>query len=276
MLNEKLRLETIEFLINEEIDNLFLNEKIRSDTFDWRFFSSLNDRNQIGEYLERTLERADSYKDSNAMGSSRKVFFLSSGKVIKFAKNNAGIAQNEAEVAASTTPSVEQVIADVYDMHSKFYWIVSELVKPVGNNMDRITQYFGANIFPKWDFFSNFALYVWENGGDVPAAMFKYEHQQVPWASYKNPNIGKDIKNPQVIKKITQFFGAILNFVKQTGSRYEDMLDKNHLAVTSDGRIVILDYGFTKEIGKKYYDWHSQSDINAGIQQGYKPNLNAE
>ncbi len=78
-----------------------------------------------------------------------------------------------------------------------------------------------------------------------------------------------------MIAKLKEFFTDLLEFCQKTGSRYEDIASPTSFGISADGNLVVLDYGFTKEVGQKYYDWRTQSDIDAGQKQGYKPNLNA-
>jgi len=277
-MSKKALLETIEILVKEEIESLSLKEKIRSSTFNWKEFKALPDIFKMKEYLDATLvSLSETRQKTGREGSARKVYLLSSGKVIKLAKNNAGLAQNEAEASASKTPDIKPAIAKVFDSDPKFFWLVSELVKPLEkSNMYRVGQFFGGDIFPTTDSFEQFAWYVWENKGDVDRSLIKFEHQQAPWLSKYNPNIGKDIKNPKVIAKLNEFFKSLLEFCQKTGSRYEDIASISSFGISAEGNLVVLDYGFTKEVGQKYYDWRTQSDIEAGAKQGYKANLNAK
>lgn len=62
-------------------------------------------------------------------GSSRIVYALTSGKVLKIALNDKGLAQNEAEKIVSENPSTRYIGARVYESDSDNIWSVMEIAR---------------------------------------------------------------------------------------------------------------------------------------------------
>ena len=97
-------------------------------------FKTLDSVEDIVKYLDSEFEKLDS-------GSSRNVYFLNNRKVIKVIKPNntePGIEQNKAEFDMNEhfkTLGID-CFAKVYEHHPKFYWIISELVRPVKDNKE--------------------------------------------------------------------------------------------------------------------------------------------
>ena len=65
------------------------------------------------------------------IGSSRFVFYLGSGKVLKVARNVKGVEQNKLEAFAGRDPHVHSMLASVYEASTEYAWLVSELVSPL-------------------------------------------------------------------------------------------------------------------------------------------------
>lgn len=260
-------LETIQLIIEEEMSNFFLNEN-QGNSFDWDFFKNISDMYDVKDYLDKTLQPVS--KHAKDAGSSRIAYVLSNDKVLKIAKNNAGIAQNKAETDIASK-SNSSIFTKIYDHHPNYIWIVAELVEPlVSSNMNRVAGIFGANIFPNTSYFNEFMGYMMDTKGDVDKALEKYEIKQVPWASKENPNIGKDIQNEQAKANIKHFFNELVDFAKKGNVVLDDMLHTSSLGISADDRIVVLDFGFTPEIGVKFYNYKD------GKRLGFATNLNAK
>lgn len=65
------------------------------------------------------------------IGSSRFVFSMSNGKVLKIARNSKGVEQNKLEFAAGKDPHVHYLLASVYDSSPDYAWLVAEAVDPL-------------------------------------------------------------------------------------------------------------------------------------------------
>ncbi|MBY6810888.1 UNVERIFIED_ORG: hypothetical protein B2H98_01485 [Clostridium botulinum] len=130
-------------------------------------------------------------------GSSRDVFDLRNGYVIKVAKNRAGIAQNKSEYNIS-----------YYDNSSLFAKVVA-----VSNN-------FNLLIMEKADKIYNIS-YVWK---------------------YFNVKDKKGAFGLEQLSDILRHYNLLLNDLKKESSW--GMIN---------GRFVIIDYGFTREVHTRYY-----------------------
>lgn len=65
------------------------------------------------------------------LGSSRIVFEMGGGKVIKLARNQKGVEQNKLEETAGRDPEVHDLVASVYEASPDYAWLVAEAVEPL-------------------------------------------------------------------------------------------------------------------------------------------------
>ena len=130
-------------------------------------------------------------------GSSRDVFDLKNGYVIKVAKNIAGIAQNQTEYAISNYDD-SNLFAKVISISNDFYFLVMEKADKIDNISD-VFRYF--NVSDKRELFH--------------------------------------LKELQNIKKK---YNLLLG----------DFDRKSNWGIIK-GRLVIIDYGFTKDVSERYY-----------------------
>jgi hypothetical protein len=130
-------------------------------------------------------------------GSSRQVFDLGNGYVIKIAKNIAGIAQNESEYKIS--------LSDESDLFAKVVQISND---------------FSLLIMQKANKINNIS-YVWK--------YFDVENK-------------KELFNLKELQKIKKNYNLLLG----------DFARESNWGIIN-GRPVIIDYGFTREIRNRYY-----------------------
>lgn len=130
-------------------------------------------------------------------GSSRQVFDLGSGYVIKVAKNEAGIAQNESECMISYYDKSD-LFAKVVQVSNDFRFLVMEKA----DKIDSITEV--------WKFF------------DVRSK--------------------SELFNLKELRKILNNYNLLLS----------DLSRKSSWGMIN-GRPVIIDYGFTREVCERYY-----------------------
>ena len=62
-------------------------------------------------------------------GSSRVVYALSTGKVLKISRDERGLAQTEAEVSVWSNPSTKEVAAQLFDFDPYYNWSVMEIAR---------------------------------------------------------------------------------------------------------------------------------------------------
>jgi hypothetical protein len=166
---------------------------------------------------EVMLQYASLFLDKLGKGSSRMAFTLSSKHALKIALNAKGIAQNETELDVFTNPKSKKVVAKIYGADDEFRWLISDLVKPV-NNSDEFAELAGV----RWPEFVN--------------CMIDYVKHHDPMPD-----------------NIDEFVAAVVVTAKQNDLLIGDLVEVNHWGKTPDGRIVLLDYGFTHEVWSSHY-----------------------
>jgi hypothetical protein len=165
-------------------------------------------------------------------GSSRMTYLLSSGKILKLAKNAAGLDQNQAEVDVFTNPSTKDVVARIFDYDSQNKWLVSELVKPLS-----------------WDQFESITRWGWEEFVDALKAELK----------------GSGVREGDIPPHMKKWFDAVIDMVQANKLSLGDLTVDDHWGKTASNRVVLLDYGLTYDVGDKHYAGHDYPKNFAGI-----------
>lgn len=202
-----------------------LNE-IYSKTFDLNKFKTIDispDENEIKLYWKLT-EYAQNTLKFLGIGSARQVFLLSSSKCLKIAINEKGVAQNKIEVNLYTKTKHKNILAKIYDCDKKYNWVISELVRPINSQeFKTLTHCYITTI--------------------VYAAL----------ALIKNKPIQFGFDNEQDVETQMPMIKDLSGIIKAHDLMYQEF-DKEHAwGKTSDGRIVLLDYGITNKVYDKYY-----------------------
>ena len=236
----------IEGLVNEEIK---INETIRGFNFN-KFKSIQNHKEKIAF--------AKKYLPHMGTGSSRIVFAYSSGKVLKIAINKAGFAQNKAEVEVWTNPKTKPVITTIFDADTQnYHWLISEIAKPI-SNIDEWAEKIGIRM----NEFSNF-VHEWFSVGEKDVVSFlKKELKQAvdDYMSLPKERIHakkvayKRYERYKFIYK-SPFLMGVLHLISN-GMMYGDIIGEtavSHYGITSDGRPVIIDFGFTEDVADNFY-----------------------
>ena len=226
-------------IVSETIQAFLLERKFDPKMLDAKEFTN---QSKMAEFV---LDLAQTHPGLRYLGegSSRMVFSLDSKRVLKVALNDAGIAQNEAEIDISFDPSVGGIVAKVFAQSNANKWIVSELVRPL---KDKEEFKFLTGI--SWDFFS-FALQGWGTGR-LPEWINNIRNNSIkPWSS--------PVKSHKELEEYltTPFYKTVfhaLNHIK-TVLMHGDLTKIGHWGKTPDQRVVLLDYGFTPEVADKHY-----------------------
>ena len=111
-----------ESLVYEVIES-YLEEDYPSN-FDLEEFSKLTSFNKRIQYCQERLKRISS-------GSSRIVYMVDDTKVLKIAKNEKGLNQNEIEAQYSNYHDIKDITAQVFAYDNKNLWIEMELARKV-------------------------------------------------------------------------------------------------------------------------------------------------
>jgi hypothetical protein len=221
----------------------------------------------IGIAIRRLVE--DEYKlPYLGQGSSRVVYALSTGKVLKIAKTQAGVAQNEAESEVSRNPSTRYIGAKVYESDPNFYWSVMETAQIYKNGVQL-----------KLDLGIPKLARGYRHGYDIPLAAIDltkvydrgYSVEEVIEARFRG-----DPENKKAIEDLRKFLEdppksmlalVDLMYNAPTGQALEpgDIIT-DHFGKTADGRVVLVDYGFTTGVAEDYYpsSYPSRVDSDSG------------
>jgi len=176
-------------------------------------------------------------------GSSRVVYALSTGKVLKISRDERGIAQTEAEVSVWSNPSTKEVAAQVFDFDPDYNWSVMEIARtfkdPYNNYKGSLEHELGIPtaygvVFEIRDIVSS------ERIEDKLTELSRGQEIVL------RKRIEKYLNNPHpFIKKIKEL---VNNNDLNTGDLVSD-----HFGKTADGRIVLIDYGLTEDVAQEYY-----------------------
>ncbi len=226
--------------------------------FNLQNFKQIKDLNQQVEYAKQNLQLVGE-------GSSRIVFLLSNRYVLKIAHPNAvekGIAQNKAEVDVFTNPKVKSVISAIYSADPNYKWIMSEIVRPLKSQ-----QEFEEMAGISWDWFvtatrnpKQFNNIVSDEVEEKQATIAQMQRRLKASADDLNAQktiqtkIERLVKAVQNIKSTTQnqtLLGAI-NLINTAGVMPGDINEWAHWGKTADNRLVLYDYGFTKDVVHLY------------------------
>lgn len=158
-------------------------------------------------------------------GSSRVVFRLDSKRVLKMAINNKGLAQNQAEIDVVTNPKLSPIFAKIYDYGSDYSWLISELVRPLKSSRE----------FEDLTGLSEFFFLLMDN---LRTPNKEKQEQQIQRWLESHPN--------------NLFFNGIIQAIK-IGKLKPGDIALEHLGKTSNGRVVLLDYGLTDDVYSKHY-----------------------
>jgi hypothetical protein len=187
-------------------------------------------------------------------GSARRVYAVSSKKVLKLALDVKGIAQNRTEVNIFTNPKTKPIVARIFDTASDYTWIVSEAVQEMTPERFRATTGISKELFKflVFELETEQAPVVIENFRDKlnrQADYFK-EKGDLEAAQKAEESAARQIK------ALTDNI-VILDGVHQLMTSYSllpgDLWKSHHWGKAPDGRVVNLDYGFTDDIQFRYY-----------------------
>ena len=218
-----------------------ISEKIRSKKpgFKWKaspsqkfnleYFKSLPNESIMLAYAMNYLERLGE-------GSSRIAFALTSRKVLKLAMNPKGIGQNDAEVEVYTDPTSTGTVAKIHDADSSNRWIISDMVRPLSSEKE-FEQLTGTSFVD-------------------------FENDLMDTMSSSARRSGK----AQLRKDASEFTKRVYKMAEKGVKKLKvgDLIELGHWGKTPDGRVVLLDSGFTEEVQEKYYPSFERQSLPSG------------
>lgn len=264
------------FMMNS-VENLILFEvtKVLTEirgSFDWDTFRDMKSMSKRLAYAEENLPE---YLGS---GSSRTAYVLSNRYVLKIARNNKGVAQNEAEVELAVNPHINKITTKIYDVGTKYSYLVTDIVRPLGKDDKAFENIIGTN----WtNFYDILQTYYRFKSLDAVAVEIEDQIEQIDGEiEYFTRKLKEVEKSPElqrgrglfVAKKLVKiqykrkeellalmdattlpFIEDVLKALESTDLLIGDLLHSEHWGKTADGRIVLLDYGLTRDVHSKHY-----------------------
>lgn len=204
------------------------------------------------------IEYAKKFLPEIGSGSSRKVFAMSGGKALKIAMNNAGLEQNKAEVELFKKTNGHELITKVFEAAPDYKWIVSEIVKPISETkfqeITGLSNYFIAHI-PR---IGNSVSDIRKERDKIQDLLLYtpinkiFDHKQL---LKRLEYIDDVLKNPIALsyfEKLVSLKKAVGNF---GGGLHWGDIYSNHFGINVDGELKLFDYGLTKDIYKKHYEY---------------------
>jgi len=204
----------------------FLTESFRG--FRLTDFKKLDSKKKMAEYAEKYLPFLNS-------GSSRLVFGLGSGKVLKIAiddfEDSFGVQQNITEVELFTkNKAIGNYITKIYSFDNEnYYWIITEAVKIFEDNKDILSKF----TIPE-DFLAYFTDACYENSSTRAALESLIQSKKT---DKDLRALFKGIKLNDLDKKLLR---ATFIVIKHG---IVDVESYGQWGMTIDGRIVLADYG---------------------------------
>jgi len=174
-------------------------------------------------------------------GSSRTVYGLGSGKVLKIASGSSGPEQSENEVDAYTSGRAKKFLAQIYDFDSKNYmWLISEGVKVFADNDDLM-----AKIHPSELLLNKLANKATMNSSFEDALKSGIEaHNHSYKETFAVFNVQTELHLDDFNDLDLELFHKVYEATK-LGIIDIDRYD--HWGMTANGRLVIVDYGIFRK-----------------------------
>jgi len=243
----------IYFLSEASIRNINTDSSYGS-RFDIRYFKSLTEGGwSRKENIHSLLHYAERFLQPLGEGSSRKAFLYSSKKVLKIAKDDFGMAQNAEEALnGDIEPNQEsmdsRISTKLYDKSEQvpagLFWIIVELVKPLR----------GAYETNKGLIYSDGTKA--EGPEAIKDEMRFKEITGIPWRQFCKDleklieGAEKSDSSYEYIEDsdYPEFVKSVARFARQSNLIVDDLLHLDHWGIAADGKIVLLDSGYSHNL----------------------------
>lgn len=202
------------------------------------------------EYLEKnTITHA-------GRGSSRSVYILSPKKVVKYGYNRAGVEQNKAEWEIFNKAQFKEVFPKIYRVDGNFKWVEAELVRPLDSE-EEFKSLTGVN-FNVYKF-----ILIKEFGNE--SQIKKFIELQIDKLEQMADDPRKRPPSDEGLSQLTEQIESLTNLLDNktllnlasSAPKLElavgDLMKISHYGKAADGRIVMLDYGFTNIVADTWY-----------------------
>ena len=190
-------------------------------------------------------------------GSSRVVYALSTGKVLKISRDEKGIAQTEAEISVWTNPSTKEVAAQVFDFDPDYNWSVMEIARTF-KHMDsynfeatlehelKIPHAYGVRL-SIYDIVKELLADHSDNDEYSDNILTKFLDLTHPEEYVMRKKLKRYLENPH------PFVLKIVDLIRNNDLNIGDVVS-DHFGKTADGRIVLIDYGLSEDVAEQYYE----------------------
>lgn len=187
--------------------------------FDLETFKSLTSYSKRIQYCNKTLRRI-------ASGSSRVVYQVDAGNVLKLAKNSQGLNQNRNEANEYGVSHFENVRTNVIDRDDDGdLWIISEMAKKITPFMFK--EYTGV----AFNIFSEYVIYRYYRNRKIRSH----------YLEYTSPEIVDFLNNNEFVEEVVTFmFNNNLAAGDITRISSWGVVNRN-----GTEQVVLTDYGFT-------------------------------
>lgn len=195
-------------------------------TFNMEHFKTLRSFNQRIQYCEQNLQRISS-------GSSRIVYKIDNEKVLKLAKNQKGLAQNEVEIEYSSEYLLDGTVAKVFEYDENNLWLEMQLARKCTPTLFKQITNFSFDDFRKA--INDYGMQS-GNGGSGQKSGLDPKIEEIMWED--------------------EFVRGIFDFIGNYGIPVADLMRLNSYGIVSEkgqNHIVIIDYGLTHGIHASYY-----------------------
>jgi len=224
----------------------------------------------------RTIEEMVAYGKMTltvlGQGSGRITFAYRGGKVLKIALNDKGCAQNEAEKYVQENEATSDTVASIYDfgiVKDQVAWLISQIVRPITKEPEfrKLTGF-------SWDTFVEVIREFAKSNAQGDLRKITGEISSEFSKRAKQLRDGQDERNARYFEKKLEDLRAMENstFIKGIISAMAvnrlmpgDLTELDHYGKTTDGRIVLLDYGFTEEVANAFYRKEEPADKGAPV-----------
>ena len=217
LLKESLVYEILETMLDEEYPTSWNPEEFKTLT---SFAARIN-------YCQQHLKRISS-------GSSRIVYMIDNEKVLKLAKNQRGLAQNEVEISAGNDFYLTNIVAEVFSYDKNDLWLEMELARKLSpKSFETITGI-------SWDLFTMGLQKVYADGSP--------KSQRV-WSPRIDDNSMTKLWD-------TELFSNVCDYMMSYKLPVGDLCKINSYGIVKrEGQndIVMIDYGLSYSVYDSFY-----------------------
>ncbi len=190
---------------------------VKASKFLFQEFKNLKSNKEMIDYAKARLKLL-------GQGSSRITFLFTNRHVLKIALNNAGYAQNTAELDVATNPAMKPVISQLKDYDQNGAWLVQEMVREV--NEQEFESLSGVE-------FETFCNILESHVTSSPSAQKRLISR--------------------LSTKAQSWVQSILRMIEVANLLEGDFMKIEHWGKTVTNRIVLMDYGYTDDVQKRHY-----------------------